>query len=264
MKLWAGALLVLCAGCSYFHAAPGPYRPPGLAHPAGATDGHTLFLRDCAWCHGDQAQGTRNAPALRSASGAALTDFELRTGRMPLMNDAETVRRRPRFYDERQIEAIVGYVSSLNPHGAPIPSPNPSAGDLALGERLYQANCAACHSTTGVGGALTPWSHEVPARPHAPGRFVAPRVTQATPREIAEAMLTGPGAMPVFGKDTFDQAQVDSVVRYVRSLDKPDDRGGAPIGHVGPVAEGAVAWIAGLGLLLLFVRLIGTKAGQYG
>jgi ubiquinol-cytochrome c reductase cytochrome c subunit len=265
MRALAGALLVLCAGCSYFHAAPGPYRPPGLANPPGAATGRQLFARDCAWCHGDNGQGTARAPDLRTGTnGPALTDFELRTGRMPLVNLSEPVRRRPVFYSEQQIEAVVGYVASFGGKGPAIPSPHPSMGARALGEQLYQANCAACHSTTGVGGALTPFSHEVPARPHAAGRFVAPRVTQATPREIAEAMLTGPGAMPVFGKDTFNDRQIDSVVRYVRTLRTPADRGGAPIGHVGPVAEGAVAWLAGLGLLLLFVRLIGTKAGQYG
>jgi hypothetical protein len=30
------------------------------------------------------------------------------------------------------------------------------------------------------------------------------------------------------------------------------------------MAEGAVAWIVGLGLLVLLVRFIGTKAGEYG
>jgi len=265
VRAFAAALLVCCAGCSYFHATPGPYRPPGLANPPGAATGQQLYLRDCAWCHGDKGGGTSRAPDLRTGTnGPALTDFELRTGRMPLANMSEPVRRRPRFYSEPQIEAIVGYVATLGGKGPAVPSPHPDRGSLALGEQLYQANCAACHSTTGVGGALTPWSHEIPPRPHAPGRFVAPRVTQATPREIAEAMQTGPGAMPVFGKEAFDEQQIDSVVRYVRAMRTPADHGGAPIGHVGPVAEGAVAWLVGLGLLLLFVRLIGTKAGQYG
>jgi ubiquinol-cytochrome c reductase cytochrome c subunit len=261
----AAASLLALAGCSYFHAPPGPYRPPGLAHPPGATTGQALFLRDCAWCHGNTAQGTNRAPSLvTGTNGAAFTDFELRTGRMPLINPSEPVRHRAPFYDAKQIDAIVSYVASLGGKGPAVPSPNPSAGDLALGADLYQANCAACHSTTGVGGAMPPWPGDLPPRPHAKGRFVAPRITRASPREIEEALLVGPGEMPVFGRDVFDQHQIDSIVSYVQTLQKPYDHGGAGIGHIGPVAEGAIAWIVGLGLIVLLVRVIGTKAGQYG
>jgi ubiquinol-cytochrome c reductase cytochrome c subunit len=95
------------------------------------------------------------------------------------------------------------------------------------------------------------------------GRLVAPRVTQASPREIAEAMLTAPGNMPLFGPRSFTPHEVDSIVRYVRFLDYPPNRGGAAIGHVGPVAEGAVGWIVGLGALVLFVRWIAARSGQH-
>ena len=33
-------------------------------------------------------------------------------------------------------------------------------------------------------------------------------------------------------------------------------------GVIGPVVEGAVGWLVGLGLLLLVIRWIGTKAGE--
>ena len=42
-----------------------------------------------------------------------------------------------------------------------------------------------------------------------------------------------------------------------RYLDHPDDRGGQPLWHLGPVAEGAVA-LAVIGVLLLRLRLIGS------
>ena len=261
--LGAAAAAVIVTGCSYFRAQSGPYRPPGLAHAPGATTGRALFLRDCAWCHGNRGEGTARAPSLvADTNGSALTDFELRTGRMPLVDTSEPVRRRAPFYNERQTGAIVSYVASLGGKGPAVPNADPAAGDLAMGEELYQANCAACHSTTGVGGALTPWPDGTTSQPRARGRFVAPRVTQATPREIAEAMLTGPGEMPVFAN--FDRHQIDSIVRYVQTLKKPDDHGGIGIGHVGPVAEGAIAWIVGLGLAVGLVRIIGTRSGEYG
>jgi ubiquinol-cytochrome c reductase cytochrome c subunit len=80
--------------------------------------------------------------------------------------------------------------------------------------------------------------------------------------EIAEAIHTGPGAMPVFGPELVNDEQLDSLVRYVLYLKEPRDAGGLPIGRVGPVAEGAVGWVFGLGALVLFIRWIGTKAGE--
>ena len=38
------------------------------------------------------------------------------------------------------------------------------------------------------------------------------------------------------------------------------DAGGFSLAHVGPVAEGLVAWVFGLGALVLFVRRIGTTS----
>ena len=75
-------------------------------------------------------------------------------------------------------------------------------------------------------------------------------------------MITGPGTMPVFGNETFSDEEIDSVVRYVVYLQQPDNRGGAPVGGIGPVAEGAVAWTLGIGLLLGVARLLGTRSGK--
>ena len=65
--------------------------------------------------------------------------------------------------------------------------------------------------------------------------------------------------MPVFGPETLDDGQVASIVRYVSYLRNPDDRGGEPLGHVGPVPEGFVAWIIGLGTMLAVAYWIGTR-----
>ena len=76
---------------------------------------------------------------------------------------------------------------------------------------------------------------------------------------MAEAIRIGPGAMPVFGPDTFDDHEVDSVVRYVLYLRDPDDAGGLDLGHLGPLSEGLVAWAVGLLGVLLAARWIGTQ-----
>ena len=65
--------------------------------------------------------------------------------------------------------------------------------------------------------------------------------------------------MPIFPGDVLDEDELDSVVRYVQYLDNPDDRGGLPLGRVGPIPEGFVTWVIGVGALLLATAWIGTR-----
>jgi ubiquinol-cytochrome c reductase cytochrome c subunit len=52
------------------------------------------------------------------------------------------------------------------------------------------------------------------------------------------------------------------VAAYVEELKAPEDRGGNPLLHLGPFPEGAVAWVFGIGLLLLFVLWVGEREGD--
>jgi quinol---cytochrome-c reductase cytochrome c subunit len=222
--------------------------PLPVAQTSAPNAGRLLYLRDCAFCHGSRGQGTGVAPPLQGV-GAMAADFYLSTGRMPVAKPINDPPRRSPAYDRRQINQLVAYVASLG-EGPAVPRVDPRAGSLAEGASLYEANCAACHSSAGIGGALTQGKE-------------APSILNSTPTQIAEAMrLGGTGNMPVFGPDTLDQRQVDSIVRYVQALQHPRDRGGLALGHIGPIAEGFVAWAVGLLLLVVFVRWIGTKAKE--
>ncbi|MGH2735619.1 MAG: c-type cytochrome [Actinomycetota bacterium] len=261
LALLAVVLAFAGVSCAYFTGEQTtPFRPP-LAEPTTGDVGHDLYLRDCAWCHGNEAQGTRYGPDLITGqNGAALTDFMLRTGRMPLSFPEETVRHREAAYEDAEIVALVEYATSLDDDPGPeIPDADPDEGELGPGAELYLENCAACHSTTGVGGALTSEQDESTAR--ANSGLVAPGLAPSTAVEIEEAMLTGPGNMPVFAEDTFSEQERSSIVRYVEYLQDPNNRGGLSIGLIGPVAEGAVAWLA-IGLLTLVIRWIGTRVGD--
>lgn len=207
--------------------------------------GRELYLTSCASCHGVDGRGTEQGPKLTGV-GAAAADFQLTTGRMPLTDPSVQAVRKPPAFDRDQIDALVAYVASLGP-GPPIPKVDPSKGDLAEGGTLYRLNCAACHSSTGVGGALSY------------GRD-APTLHDATAVQIAEAMRTGPGQMPVFGPDTFDDKQVNSIVRYVRYLRDPEDPGGFSLGRIGPIPEGLVALVVGLAALMAIARWIELEA----
>lgn len=236
--------LGLFAACAYATEEPAPFRPP-IALDESPPDGRILYMRNCSWCHGNDGSGTERAPEIRS-DGAAAAHFMLTTGRMPLESPDDRMQRSGSTFDAGQIAAIVAYVADLG-SGPAVPEVSPREGSLALGAELYELNCAACHSTTGIGGALTSGQE-------------APSLHLATPTQTAEAMLVGPGAMPVFGPETFDRHEVDSIVAYVEYLKDPDHRGGSDLGRLGPWSEGLVAWVIGLGACLLVIRVIGTRA----
>jgi ubiquinol-cytochrome c reductase cytochrome c subunit len=240
--------------------------PAPRAHASAAALGEArlTYLRDCATCHGADAQGTPFGPSLQGAGPAAF-DYWLSTGRMPLIANARPPKspqgqappgqyladpnaqdqRRTPSYSPSQIEALVEYISSIAPGGPGIPTVDLANADLAVGGQVFRLQCAACHAWAGSGGALYQRS--------------APSLHRATPTQIAEAMRTGPGQMPAFGVAAVPAHQLDDVVAYVGYLHHPTDRGGQPLWFLGPVAEGAVSIIIGLGVLLLASRWIGSR-----
>ena len=259
--LWLAAAFTVLGGACTYTAESGPTHRfpefPAVEAAPGLERGETLYKRDCVWCHASDGTGTARAPGILTApQGGASTKFMLTTGRMPLDYPDEPVLRRDPVYASDEIDDIVSYVQTLDPSGPPPPIVEIAEGDLAEGQQLYNQDCAACHSTTGIGGALPSIeSEDLPSDRVARPANVIPGLFESSPEEIVEAMQTGPGPMPVF---EFDESQSDSIARYVTYLQSPDNRGGANIGGIGPVAEGAIGWIVGLGVMLLVCRWIGT------
>jgi len=254
------ALAAVSVACGFFSQHTRRYEPTGIQAVGQPSTGEEFFKRDCAWCHGFQGEGTTRAPNIvADRNGAALTDFMLSTGRMPIEDEHDLVKRGPPAYKPETIQKIVAYVASLGGHGPPVAVVDVAAGDLSAGQELFNANCAACHSATGVGGTLAQ-SKTTTSFDRSASQI--PGLQQATPRQIAEAMRTGPGTMPVFDEKTFTDHQVDSIVRYVLFA-RGQNEGGAGLGRIGPVAEGAVAWFIGLGVLLLVARWIGTSGRSH-
>lgn len=260
----AAGLLIPLMSCTYLGGRTEPYRPPAAAQTPAPDTGRGLYMRDCAWCHGSEGRGTENGPDLVSGTnGPAFVDFMLSTGRMPIDHPRERVTHRDPIYSAEEIEKIVDFSRSLGAPGPEIPSVDLDDAHLVEGQELYQKNCAACHSTTGIGGALTQGrTGGLTGVVAGKTSIVAPPVINSSPTEVAEAIRVGPGTMPVFDENVFDTDELNAIVSYVDYLRDPSDRGGAPVGRVGPVIEGAIGWIVGLGLLLIFVRWIGTKRGE--
>jgi ubiquinol-cytochrome c reductase cytochrome c subunit len=177
--------------------------------------------------------------------GAASVDFYLSTGRMPLGAPGQRPQRQDPVYSEDQIRALTEYVVGFGGDGPDIPQVR-EGGEVHRGWELYTANCAACHAATGSGNAVG-------------GGNVAYGLGNATDVQIAEAMLIGPGAMPRFNFEPDDR---DAIIAYVEFLRDEPAYGGAPIGGFGPVAEGFVAVVIGLTLLVLVARFVGRRSHE--
>ena len=133
--------------------------------------------------------------------------------------------------------------------GPPIPDAaqvSTAGADTALGSQLFSANCAQCHGFAGAGGALTYGKD-------------APPLTQATATEIYEAMLTGPEAMPVFADGTLSPQAKRDIIAYVLDTRAEPNPGGLSLGRTGPITEGAVVFLGGMGFLVLIAMWITAK-----
>jgi ubiquinol-cytochrome c reductase cytochrome c subunit len=221
-------------------------RQPAPPADAASGDGRALYLTSCVNCHGAGGAGTVDGPPL-TASGEARTDFYLRTGRMPLTVPVPQPPAKLPAFNDAQIRDLVAYVGSLCDRAVnectAIPTVDLDRARIQEGQRLFLGNCAPCHNSAAVGGALSF------------GRN-APSLQQTPPTQVAEAVRTGPGQMPRFGPDVLDDGQVDAIVKYVQYLHEPENPGGLPLGYTGPVAEGFVALLLGLSAMVLAARWI--------
>jgi ubiquinol-cytochrome c reductase cytochrome c subunit len=68
--------------------------------------------------------------------------------------------------------------------------------------------------------------------------------------------------MPHFDDSQLNQDQLNSLAKYVEWTRHPNNAGGWAIYNIGPIPEGLVAWLLGLGALLIVARLIGERTDQ--
>jgi ubiquinol-cytochrome c reductase cytochrome c subunit len=247
----AGLLLVGPAS-----AASGTPKDPLAAY------GYHVYGEYCLSCHGGNAAGRYHEPSSATGAGpgraqaqqggigpslhgvgALAADFYLRTGYMPLRQIGLQPRREPLVLGEHQIRALVAYVATFG--GPPIPTPQPARGSLSQGLSLFTEHCAGCHQVVAQGGYVT--------------GALPPELTQATPRQVAEAVRIGPYVMPKFSQHAISDRQLDSIVRYVEFTKGPTRPGGWGLGFLGPVPEGLVTWFIAIPLLLALCLMLGSR-----
>lgn len=210
-------------------------------------EGRKLFVANCATCHGFNLQGSRSGPSLIGV-GAAAVDFQVGTGRMPLVQDAPQAPRKPPVFSDNEVKSMAAYVQSVAPGpGLPPASRLTLTGDATRGADLFRTNCAMCHNIAGAGGALTQ------------GKY-APTLRGVSPRYIYEAMLTGPQNMPVFNDNNITPQQKQDIITALKYAQANASVGGLPLGSLGPVVEGLAIWIFGLGAVIAFAVWLTARA----
>jgi ubiquinol-cytochrome c reductase cytochrome c subunit len=210
--------------------------------------GRQLYETTCITCHGQNLQGVQDRGPSLIGVGSASVYFQVATGRMPLARqEAQAERKEPR-YDEAQTRQIAAYVQSVG-GGPEIPTGDLRGDDsnLAEGGELFRLNCASCHNFAGRGGALS-------AGKYAPPLYAANDLT------IWTAMLSGPQNMPVFSDNQLTTEQKQAITNYIQTLRDERDPGGSSIGRLGPVPEGLVIWVVGVGAIMLMILWIGAKS----
>ncbi len=260
------ALMVLGLGLTgtlYAAFAPSSSAGSAASNEELVADGRKLFLVGCAFCHGQNGEGVATergnvlGPPLVGV-GAAAVDFQVNTGRMPLVQPGPQAPTKPVTYTDEEVEALAAYVASLGP-GPAVPDPSDySLAGLSQSEReeavsrggqIFLTNCTACHNFAGKGGAM-------------PRGGYAPDLSNTTARHIYEAMLTGPGQMDNFSNGNLSPEEKRDVIAYLYSLREQPEYGGFGLGGNGPVAEGLMAWIVGIGGLVAFATWIAAHTAR--
>lgn len=223
----------------YYRDLPESYIAPGQA----------LFAANCASCHGAKANGKEGVAPNLQGLGAGTVDFWVSTGRMPLANTSAQATRKPPRFNRTQTLQIAAYVQSLTPgQGTQVPVVNTKGADLEAGNELFTLNCAACHTISGAGDML------------AQGAY-APSLHLATPTQVVEAIRSGPGNMPHFGPGNITNTQARDIAAYVTGvLQHPNNSGGFGLGGIGPVGEGFVGLLIGVGVLMAICFWIGDRS----
>jgi ubiquinol-cytochrome c reductase cytochrome c subunit len=235
-------------GALYTTVVPGAQAASDSGSPQSSAEaaGQAIYNRTCITCHGDNLQGVdQRGPSLIGVGEAAVY-FQVHTGRMPLTRQGAQAADKPPVISDKQLNDLMAYVQAHG-GGPTLPSGDLRDGDLAEGGELFRLNCASCHNFVGEGGALSSGK-------------AAPSLLNANDLTIYTAMLSGPENMPVFGDNQLTSSQKRAIINYVQTVKTEANPGGAGVGRIGPVSEGLVIWVVGIGILMFGIFWMGSKA----
>lgn len=207
--------------------------------------GRDLYLVGCSTCHGLNLQGGAGGPSLIGVGSASVV-FQVESGRMPLAGAAVQAQRKDPKYSIAQVDQLAAYIQTQG-GGPQLPTGSLTDGSLQEGGELFRLNCASCHNFAGSGGALSY------------GKY-APDLEPASARVIYAAMQSGPESMPRFSDGQLSVDEKKAITNYTRYVTSAAQPGGNDLGKAGPVPEGLVIWLVGIGALIAGTLWIGNRA----
>jgi ubiquinol-cytochrome c reductase cytochrome c subunit len=246
----AGGVVLLAAlitmGTAYAAFANSSGAAGSSAAQADINKGRSIYETTCISCHGAHLEGVPGRGVTLVGAGAAAVYFQVSTGRMPLTGQGAFAPRKPPKYSEEDINDLAAYVQSVG-GGPTVPSGDLRRGNLAEGGELFRLNCASCHGSTGKGAPLSAgalaWSLE-----------------NATDKQMYTAMLSGPENMPVFSDNQLTSDEKRAIINYLQTIKAARDPGGSGLDRIGPVSEGIVIWVVGIGAVIATILWIGAKS----
>lgn len=210
--------------------------------PPDPLQGATLYAERCAPCHGDQGMGNGSQadqlPNPPPAIGNATTARASRpVDWYNVITKGNMQQSMPPFgqsLSDRQRWDVLAYVYTLSL----------SDVDMQQAQALYEANCAGCHSTSGVSDGSQTAS--LSAGPDAWSNKQA-QLAQMSEDDIVNLIETGQGEMPSFqGKLTPSQGY--QLAGYVRSLSFASQTSAQPAAAEDTPVAGAITATAQTGI----------------
>ena len=197
------------------NAHPGRTRPRGearaLGSPAPLEVGQQLWDDNCTGCHGATGRGDGVAARWLEPQPADLTEHEYTRAYVAdvLWNGVlGTAMPAWRDHSPANLAAIAEVVRGLSmvPQEA-----EPSNDQLALGERIFTANCVECHGDEGSGDGFAADDF-----PIAPGSFRGARPSLAASVRVLQSGVQGTPMAP--WTDRLNAEELLAVAHYVRQF----------------------------------------------
>lgn len=179
----------------------------GLTGQEALALGLGLFAANCAECHGEQGEGTGDAPQLNNAYVRGMSTqqlFEIIT--LGVRNtDMEGFGEQ---FSPDEKAALIYLLRHWDTTGgsavAAAPNPEPTVaveGFSASGQQLFETWCAICHGVRGEGGSIAPSLNDIPALS---ADFITSRVRG------------GKNAMPPFAQADLSDGELGAIIAYAQ------------------------------------------------
>jgi len=206
------------------------------ADPAALPAALQLFADNCVECHGDQGQGTADAPQLNNAYVRGMSDTQLHSIIASGVRNTKMEGFESRLTGE-EIAALIlllhnwGAATGRMEGGESAETQLASEAEIAAvtqsGQELFETWCAPCHGVRGEGGAIAPSLNDIPRLPF---DFIVSRVRG------------GQNAMPPFPEANLSNAQLAVLIDYAQTS---VIGAGLPVFTAAEIETGRALYIAG-------------------